>query len=321
MPVFRFVKQVFQEFSRDKAGQLSAAFAYVAVFSIGPLLLVLISVAGLVFGEQAAKGELFSHLSSAVGPSTAKALQNAVAHTHQSGGGGVALAAGIIGMLLGAAGLTTQLQNSFNAIFNVVPDPRGGWKRLIYVKLKNILLVIVAGLAVVASVVASTLVNGLGDKARQYLNLPPPALELLNNLLSLLVFVLILYLIYRVLPDVRIPSKIVLAASTVVALLFIIGKVVLAVVIGRNGAASAYGAAASLVTLLLWVYYSGQILFIGAEGMKVYAFGHAVSYPPKKFNLKRHTIHVDNARLADKLLDAASRGFKKGQAKNRARKK
>jgi membrane protein len=317
MSAFRFVKQVIKEFGQDKVGLLSAAFAYVAIFSIGPLLLVLISVAGLVFGDAAANGNLFAHLSGAIGPSAAKTVQSAVAHAHQSGGNGVALAAGIVGTLLGAAGLTTQLQNSFNAIFNVVPDPRGGLKRLVYVKLKNILLVIVAGLAVIVSLVISTLVSGLGDRVKQYVNVPPFGLEALNNLASFAAFVLILYLIYKVLPDVRIPSKVALTASAAVAALFIIGKVALGFIIGRNGAASAYGAAASLVTLMLWVYYSGQILFIGAEGIKVYGFNHAITYEPKKFNLKRHTIHVDNAKLANKLVEAAARGFKKGQSRKK----
>ena len=136
MTIVGFIKDVFQSFGKDKVGQLSAAFAYSALFSIGPLLLVLVSVIGFIYGERATQGQLASQLSGTFGPDTAKTLQNVIAHTHQSGGGVLALVIGIIGMLLGAAGITTQLQNSFNSILCVVPDPKGGIKRTIYVKVR-----------------------------------------------------------------------------------------------------------------------------------------------------------------------------------------
>jgi membrane protein len=310
MAVIKFLKQVFAEFGEDKVGQLSAAFAYVAVFSIGPLLLVLISVLSLIFGEKAAQGQLYSHLAGAVGDSTAKTLQSVVAHSHQSGSG-PALFAGIIGVLLAAAALTTQLQNSLNTIFKIVPDPAAGLKRAIYVKVKNVLITLLAGLAAAASVVVTALISGLGDRLRDYFGLPPFVLELINNLVSLGVFVLILYLLYRVVPDVHIPRRVVLVTSLIVSLLFLIGKIVLGIIIGHSGTASAYGAAASLVTLLLWIYYSAQILFLGAEGMKVYAFHHSLVYRPKKHSLKRDTIHIDHHGLPGRLTESFVRGFKK----------
>lgn len=313
MKLIKFPKAVFKEFSQDKAGQLSAAFAYVAIFAIGPLLLVLMSIVSLVYGEKAASGQLFSQLSSAVGPETAKTIQDAVANTHQSSANTLALVLGIIGTLFASAAITTQLQNSFNTIFGIVPDPKAGIKRTVYVKAKNVLLVLIGGLIATASVIASTLANGLGDRAKDSLGLPPVTLEIFNNLISLVVFVFLLYLVYRVLPDLVIPRKAALAAACAVAVLFLIGKVVLAIVIGRNGTASAYGAAASLVTLLLWVYYSGQILFLGAEGLKVHAYNTSQSYDPKRFNLKRETIHLDTNTYTNRLIDSFMRGYRKKQ--------
>jgi membrane protein len=168
------------------------------------------------------------------------------------------LIVGLAGVLLGAAAMTNQLQNSFDQIFGVVPDPKAGIKRTIYVKGKNILLVMAGGVIITASVIVSTLAAGLGHKAQDSLGLPAVSLELFNDLVSALIFIGLLYLIYRVLPDVAIPRKAALAAASVVALLFLVGKIALAFIIGRNGTASAYGAAASLVTLMLWVYYSGD---------------------------------------------------------------
>lgn len=308
-----FAKRVLQGFSKDKVGQLSAAFSYGAIFSIGPLLLVLISIAGLVFGARAAQGQLFSELAGVVGSDTARTIQSVVQHTHQSKSGVLALVLGAIGMLLGAAGITTQLQNAFNTILGVVPDPKGGIKRTIYVKLKNVVLVILGSLLVIASIIASVVLSSLGGKAQEYIGLPPLALELFNNLLSLAVFVLLLYVMYRTLPDVLVPRKIVVSTALFVSVMFLIGKVVLGFIIGRNGAASAYGAAASLVTLLLWIYYSGQIIFIGAEIMKVYGEDHGLTYKPKKFSLKRHTVEVDAKDLPGRMLEAWTHGFKKGR--------
>ncbi|MBX4190912.1 YihY/virulence factor BrkB family protein [Candidatus Saccharibacteria bacterium] len=300
--MFGFVKQVFSEYGKDKAGQLSAAFAYVAVFSIGPLLLVLVSIVGLIYGQRAAQGQLFDQLSSAVGPDTARTLQDLVAHINHAGSSVIALVLGIIGLLLAAGGLTAQLQNSFDIILRAVPDPKAGLKFSIYTKLKNILVVIIASLVAIASVVLSALITGAGKGA---------GLEILNTAVSLAVFIAILYLIYRFLPDVGVPRPLALKAAALVSLLFLIGKVVLGFIIGHNGTASAYGAAASLVILLLWFYYTAQILLLGAEGIKVYGENHKLDFSPKRFALKLKELDVHAKKdLRGRLLEAFARGYK-----------
>jgi membrane protein len=307
----KFLKQVFGQLGQDKAGVLSAAFAYTAIFAIAPLLLILISIVGFIFGERAASGELYSHLSSVVGPDSAKTIQGAIAHTHASGAGGVAFIVGVIGSLLAAAGLASQMQNAFDTIFNAVPDPKAGIKKTIYTRLKNVLLVIAAGLVIVASVVLSAVVSGLGHKAKQQLGLPAPALEAVNSAVSLIIFVAMLYLIYKVLPNVFIPRKIVLVASAIVSFLFLVGKIILGFVIGRNGTASAYGAAASLIVILLWFYYAAQILLVGAEGMKVYGQQNNLVYKAKKYTLKRQSINFDLKNdLPGTVIEKFMQGFK-----------
>jgi membrane protein len=297
-----FVKRVFSEYGQDKAGQLSAAFAYVAVFSIGPLLLVVISIISFVYGKEAAQGQLINHLSSLVGPTTAHTLQDVVARTSHTGSGVLALIFGIIGLLLGAGGLTAQLQSSFDIILRAVADPKAGIKFTFYTKLKNISVVMAAGLAAVASVVLSALITGLGKGG---------GLEVLNAGISLAVFLVILYLLYRILPDVVIPRGLALRAAAIVSLLFLAGKVILGFIIGRNGTASAYGAAASLVVLLLWFYYTAQILLLGAEGIKVYGESHRIDFKPKRFavRLKELDVHAKKD-VRGRLLEAFSRGYK-----------
>jgi membrane protein len=300
--MFGFLKRVFSEYGKDKAGQMSAAFAYVGVFSIGPLLLVLVSIVGFVYGQRAASGQLFSQISGAVGPDSAKTLQHLVAHTNHTGSGIVALVFGVIGLLLGAGGLTAQLQNSFDIILRAVADPKAGIRFTIYTKLKNIFVVIAASLIAMASLVLSALVTGLGKGA---------GWELLNNAVSLIVFIIVLYFIYRVLPDVSVPRPLALKAAAAVSLMFLIGKIILGIIIGHNGTASAYGAAASLVLLLLWFYYTAQILFLGAEGMKVYAEEHKLEFKPKRYAVKRKELDVLNKYdLRGRLLEAFSRGYK-----------
>ena len=262
---------------------------------------------------------MFSQLSGTVGPETAKSLQSAVAHTHQSANGGLALVLGGLGVLLASAALTTQLQNAFNIIFGVVPASGGGIKktiyRTLYVKAKNILVIVVGGLVVAASVLASTLISGLGSKVQDQFGLPAFTLQIVNNLASLLIFTCLLYLIYKLIPDLKVPHRVVLMASLVVALLFIFGKILLGIIIGNNGTASAYGAAASLVTLLLWIYYSAEILFLGAEGIKVYAQHHGMLLDTKKFNVKQQSVEINTGGYKSKWLQAFSNGYKKTKVK------
>jgi membrane protein len=314
--LLRFCKKIFTEFGADKAGTLSAAFAYIAIFSIGPLLLVLISIVGFVYGEKAASGQLFAQLRDIVGADAARSIQNAIAHTHNNGGGILAFIIGLFGTLLAAIGLSNNLQNSFDIIFNAVPNPKSNIKRTIYTKIKNITLLAGTGLVVIVSVVISTLVASLGNKLHETYNIPSLAIEFLNTGVSLIIFIAVLYLIYKFLPDVFIPNKIVLTASAVVAILFLVGKVLLAIIIGKNATASAYGTAASIIILLLWFYYIAQILLLGAEGIKVYGDNHALVYKAKRYTLKRMKLTIDlQDNIFGRSIERFAKGFEKGRTK------
>jgi membrane protein len=194
----------------------------------------------------------------------------------------------------------------------VVPDPKAGWRALIYTKVKNAVVLIAGSLVLAVSVLVSALISGLGERLQNHLGMPGATLHVLDTVVSLAVFILILYLIYRVLPDVKLPRKVVFWASMVVGLLFLAGKLVLGVVIGHNGTASAYGTAASLITLLLWFYYSGQILFLGAEGMKVYLNNRGYVYKSKKYTLRQKTINIQ---AKNNLQGAAAERFAHGFTK------
>ena len=300
--MFRFVKQVFSEFGKDKAGLLSSAFAYTAVFSIGPLLLVLVSAVGFIYGQRAAQGQLIGQLSGTVGPDTAKTLQDLVAHTSSTSKGVVGLVIGAVGLLLGAGSLTAQLQNSFDIILRAKADPKAGIKFTIYTKLKNIGVVMLAAFVALASVVLSAVIAGAGKGI---------VLELLNAVVSLIIFIAVLYLVYRFLPDVRIPRGLAVKTAAAVSLMFLIGKIILGFIIGRNGTAGAYGAAASVIVLLLWFYYTAQILLLGAEGVKVHAESHHLALEAKRYTVKSKTLDVNAKQdLRGRMLYAFARGYK-----------
>jgi membrane protein len=312
MPLISYLKQTISEFSRDKVGTLSAALSYTALFAIAPVILVVISVVGFLFGEKAVQGRIFTSLSDILGPNAAHTIQNAIVHTHHSTHGTLAFIIGFIGTVLAAAALTNQLQNAFDTIFSVVPDPQAGLKLTIYSKVKNALILIFGSLIVAISVLATALVSALGDRLQENLGIPSFTLQIINLVGSLAVFILILYLIYRYLPDVVLPRKVIFYTAVVIGFLSLIGKIVLGVIIGHNGTASAYGAAASLITLLLWFYYSGQILFLGAEGVKVYLNNRGYVYKPKKYTLRQKTVNLQvKNNVRGRMTERFAHGFTK----------
>jgi membrane protein len=300
--MFGFVKRVFSEYGRDKVSQLSAAFAYTAIFSIGPLLLVFLSIIGFIYGERAARGELYGQLSSVIGSSAADTVQRIVAHTSHTGSSMIALVFGIIGVILGATAITGQLQQAFDQILRAVPDPKAGIKFTVYTKLKNFSIIVLGSLVVIASLVISSLFNGFGKSVW---------LDVLNNGVSLVVFIWTLYLVYRFLPDVVVPRRLAVKTAAIVSLLFLVGKIILGIIIGRSAKGSTYGAAASLVALLLWFYYSGQILMLGAEGIKVHAENNRLNLKPKRFAVKLKELDVYAKKdLRGRALEAFARGYK-----------
>lgn len=312
MAPLKFLKQTFEESGRDRVGTLSSALAYTSVFAIAPLILVVISVVGFFFGDKAVSGNLFNSLQGVVGPNAAKTIQTAIVHTRTSQHGVLAFIAGSVGTLLAAAAITGQLRFAFDTIFSVVPDPAAGFKNTIYSKLKNAATLILGALVVALSVLATALISALGKNIQSKWGVPPGSLQLINTLASLGVFVLLLYLIYKVIPDAVLPSKVVFWAAVLIGFLFLVGKVILGVEIGHNGTASAYGAAASLITLLLWFYYTGQILFMGAEGIKVYLNNRGHIYKSKRYTLRQKTINIKaKNNLAGQSAEAFSHGFTK----------
>lgn len=266
------VGRTFREWSADKAPRLGAALAYYGMFSLAPLLIIAVGIAGLVFGEEAARGELARELGTVVSAPVAEGVQDLVQHTRRAGTGWLATVVGFGTLLFGAAGLFWQLQDALDTVWKVVPKEGRGLLGVVRDRVFSFALVLGIGFLLLASLALNTSLVVLSG----YL----PAVDLpagislwhgLNALVSVLVITLLFALIFKVLPDVNIPWREVWTGSALTALLFIAGRHLLSLYLGYAGVATAFGAAGSLVLILFWIYYSAQIFLFGAEFIRVYA--------------------------------------------------
>ena len=270
---WRLVRETVTEWWADDALRLGAALAYYTVFSLAPVLVIVIGVSGLVFGEDAARTGLLDQLRGLMGPEGAAAVETVIegAARHESTSRQAAILAVVL-TVLGASGAFGQLQRALNEIWEVADSRNeGGIGRLLRSRLLSFGMVLLIGFLLLVSLVMAALVASLDELLVQRVAALQPLLALVQFALSLGVATLLFAAIFKVLPDTDVRWSDVWLGAFVTALLFEVGKTLIGLYIGNAGVGSVYGAAGSLVTLLLWVYYSSQILFLGAEFTQVWA--------------------------------------------------
>jgi membrane protein len=259
------------EWSEDRAPRLGAALAYYTAFSIAPLLVIAIAIAGLLLGEEAARGQIVAQIAGLVGPDSARAIQDMIANAQRPASGVIATALGTGTLLLGASGVFGQLQDALNTIWEVESKPGRGLRGMLRDRFFSFTMVLGTGFLLLVSLILTSALSGLTAGFAD----TGPVLETLGHaldlLLSLAVTTLLFALIYRYIPDVKIAWNDVWVGAALTAVLFAIGKTAIGLYLGRASVGSAYGAAGSLVVLLAWVYYAAQILLFGAELTQVYA--------------------------------------------------
>lgn len=281
--IVELLKKTFQEWQEDKASRLAAALAYYTAFSIAPLLVIAIAIAAIVFGEQAAQGQIATQLGTLVGKEAAEAIQALlVSSSRKSGQGILATLISIALLFFGASNIFTQLQDSLNTIWEVAPKPGRGIKGIVKDRILSFGMVLGIGFLLLVSLILSTVLAALGN----YVGGIIPDLHflwsILNFFLSFGVITLLFALMFKFLPDAKITWGDVGIGAVITALLFTIGKTLISLYLGNSGVGSTYGAAGSLVVLLLWVNYSAQILFFGAEFTQVYANKYGSRIVPTK---------------------------------------
>jgi membrane protein len=277
---FSLLKETFQEWSEDKAPRLAAALSYYTIFSIAPFLIVVIAIAGLAFGQEAVQGRLDEQIQGLVGPEGADMIQELIQNVRQPEGNIIATIIGIATLLLGASGVFGQLQDALNTIWGVTPKPGRGILGMIKDRFFSFTMVLGVGFLLLVSLVISTVLSSIQG---YFLGLFPGAefiLEIINFIVSFGVITLLFALMYKYLPDVKIQWSDVWIGAAFTALLFVIGKTLLGLYLGNSGVLSTYGAAGSVIIVLLWIFYSAQILLFGAEFTQVYAMKYGSRIQP-----------------------------------------
>lgn len=270
-PGLDFVSQTLAEFTGDGAPRMAAAMAYYTIFSLAPMLVIVIAIVGLVLGRDAAQGQLVGQLESQIGRESAELVQKLVAQAFKPGDGLIALALGVLGVLGGASTVVLELQAALNNIWDVKPLPVKGIKGFLLSIVQPWLMVMLVGVIMVASVALSAALSWLAGG----LMAAAPFLGFLGGLLDLVISFVVTTLafamMFKFLPLVRLEWRDVWVGAGVTAILFSAGKFLLALYLAKSGVGSPYGAAGSLVVLLVWMFYSSQILLLGAEFTQVYA--------------------------------------------------
>lgn len=302
---WRLLRRAMAEYGKDGAPRLGAALAYYTTISLAPLLVIAVAVAGLVFGRAAAEGTIVSQAAPFVGPETARSLQSMIRSASQRGSGALATILGAGALLIGAGAVFAELQSAMNTVWDAMPSPREGiWKRARR-RLTSFLMVLAMGLLLMLLLIINTVVSSFGEWAARVLpGLSSVVGVALTNAVSFAVLCILFAVIYALLPDVDIGWRDTAIGAIVTAALFIAGKYLIGIYLSRATVASAYGAAGSLVIILLWVYYSTQILFLGAELTKAYALmfgsrvvGAAVELPRGSLDPERQALeHTVSAR-------------------------
>jgi membrane protein len=271
--IWALVRESVYAFIDDEALTRGAAIAFYTATSIGPVLFIVVAIAGLVFGEDAARGAIAAQLADLMGRSSADMLQTAIQNAANKSTGLLAAAIGVITLLITASGVFTEMQTSLNVIWRA--ELRGTpLSRIVRARAASLGLVAALGFLLLVSLTISTLLSALSSYINAYLPFGHLVLQIITFAVSFSLIALLFGAVYKVLPDRKIEWHDVMVGAVVTALLFTIGKSLISLYIGSSTVASSYGAAGSLIVVLLWIYYSAQIFLLGAEFTKVYASHH-----------------------------------------------
>lgn len=292
--VFELIKSSFKGFNENKVPKLSGSLAYCTVFSLGPLLIIIIGISGFFWGREAIEGKIYGQLENFMGHSTALQLQQIIKNASISGKGKWAAIIGAVTLLIGATTVFAEIQDSINTIWGLKPKPRKGWVKLLKNRFLSFSVIVSLGFLLLVSLAFSAIIEGWGNQMQAHLNgisvvLIFIATQLFNFLFTSIVFAII----FKVLPDAQIRWKDIIAGALVTAFLFTIGKSAISLYISKTNTGNVFGTAGSLVVLLVWVYYSSIILYFGAEFTKVFAKAYGAEIRPSPYAVTTKEIEVE----------------------------
>lgn len=262
----------------DNVPRMGASLAYYTLFSLAPILVIAVAIAGAVFGDEAVRGQIAAQLRGLVGDTGAKALQDVVLSANRSQQTGPAALFGVIALMLGATGVFVELEAALNDISKVKSKTAGrGLIGMIWDRVLSFGLVAIVGFLLLVSLLVSAALAALGHFAAGRLPLPAIVWQAIDLVFSVSVITVLFALLYKVLPNVQLPWRVAWVGGAVTALLFSVGKIGIGLYVGQSSFASGYGAAGSVVVLLAWVYYAAQVVLLGAEFTRSYWMTRAKS--------------------------------------------
>lgn len=281
---WNLVKDTTSEFSNDNGIKLSAALAYYTIFSIPPLLVIIIRTTGIVFGEEAIQGQIYSQIQGFVGKDAAAQIQQTITATVFDRNTFWATSVSIIALLFGATGVFAEIQDSINIIWGLKAKPQRGFFKLVINRLISFSMIVTIGFILLVSLMLNAVMDLFSARLqRLFPDVAVYTIYAFNIILLLVVITLLFATIFKILPDARIRWRIVIFGALFTTILFMIGKVLISLYLGNSDIGSAYGAAGSLIVILVWVYYSSMILFFGAEFTQVYADKFSTGIEPNEY--------------------------------------
>ena len=291
------LKESFKGFSDYKVPKLSASLAYYTVFSLGPLLIVIIFLCSIFLGREAIEGSIYTQMQGFVGDDAAKQIQDIIKNASITGKGTIAATIGIITLIVGATTVFGEIQDSINDIWGLKPKPKLGWLKLIKNRLLSFGIIASLGFLLLVSLAVTAIVEGIGNRLKAaFPDVAVVFFYIFNLILTLGVTTLLFAVIFKVLPDAKIKWRDVWAGAITTSVLFMIGKFAISFYITKSEVGSTYGAAGSLVILLVWIYYSSIILYFGAVFTKAYAVKYGSTIKPNDYAVVTKKVEVEEGK-------------------------
>jgi len=300
--LWQLLKKSAMEFADGSDLKFGASLSYYTIFSLPPLLIIIITLCGVFFGAEAVKGEIYGQIAHLVGKDTAIQIQEMIKNVAVSTDTVFATTIGVITLLFGASGVFGEIQDSINRIWGIKAKPKRGFIKLIRNRLISFSMVVVIGFLMLVSLILNAIVELLNNKLQNIFPHLSVYLFYAINLLLLFAIITVLFaIVFKTLPDGKVSWKDALIGSTFTSLLFMAGKSAIGLYLGNSNIATTYGAAGSLIIILLWVYYSALILYFGAEFTKVYAFTFGNKIIPNDY-----AVYVEKQEVEKKQLSRAA---------------
>lgn len=294
--IWSVLKHAFKGFSDDKVPKLSASLAYYTVFSLAPLLIVIIFLASIFLGREAIEGSIFGQIKGFVGADAALQIQEIVKNAALGGKSKIAAAIGIITLLVGATSVFGEIQDSINSVWGLKAKAKAGIWKLVKDRLLSFGIIGSLGFLLLVSLAVTAVVEGLNQRLQHiFPDITVVLFYIINLIITLVVVTVLFAVIFKVLPDAKIKWTDVWAGSIVTALLFILGKFLIALYVAKSSIGTTYGTAGSFVVLLVWIYYSSFILYFGAEFTKAWVLKYGSEIRPNDYAVLMKKVEIESA--------------------------